>query len=124
MSIKRSVKVAGLLKTEISDIVLTQLKDPLVGFITITDVVLSDDLKIAKVYFTTLGDEDQKKKSLKGLERARPFIQNALGARVRLRYLPTLRFYLDETLLYAERIDKVIEDIHMDNAENVGENQT
>ena len=116
-AVKRSVKVAGLLKAEISRIIQTQIKDPLVGFVTITDVVLSDDLKIAKVYFSTLGDEAQQKDSLKGLERARAYIQNELAARVRLRYLPVLRFYADGSWAYGSKIDRIIDDLHSKESE-------
>ncbi len=108
MALKRSRRIAGLIKSEISDIIHTRIKDPLIGFVTITDVTLSDDLKIAKIYFSVLGDEDEKKSSLKGLERARTFIQNELGSRVRLRYLPTLRFFFDESWNYGDRIDQII----------------
>ena len=110
---KRSQKVAGLLKTEISNIIQTRLKDPLVGFVTITDVVLSDDLRIAKVYFSVLGDETQKEKSLKGLERAKAFIQNELGSRVRLRYLPILQFYFDESWNYGTKITRILKDLRL-----------
>lgn len=109
---KRSVRVAGLIKSEIGQIIQTQIKDPLIGFVTITDVVLSDDLKIAKVYFSTLGDEKQQEKSLKGLERARAYIQNELASRVRLRYLPVLHFYADTSWTYGSKIDRLIDDLH------------
>ncbi len=112
--LNRSQRIAGLLKSEIGDIIGKRIKDPLVGFVTITDVVLSDDLKIAKVYFSVLGDESKKKDSLKGLERARVFIQNELGQRVRLRYLPILRFYLDESWNYGARIDRIIDRLQND----------
>ena len=112
--LNRSRRVAGLLKSEISDIIRERIKDPLVGFVTITDVVLSDDLKLAKIYFSVFGDEGTKKDSLKGLERARTFIQNELSHRVHLRYLPVLRFYLDESWNYGARIDRIIDDLQHD----------
>ena len=114
MSSKRSQRIAGLLKTEIGNIVQTRLKDPLVGFVTITDVILSDDLRIAKVYFSVLGDVIQKEKSLKGLERAKAFIQTELGSRIRLRYTPILQFYTDESWNYGAKIDRILKDLHLD----------
>lgn len=114
MPTKRSQRVAGLLKSEIGSIIQTKMKDPAVGFVTITDVVLSDDLRIAKVYVSVLGDESQKVRSLKGLERAKSFIQNELGSRVRLRYLPILHFFIDETWEYGEKIDRILRDLHTD----------
>ena len=114
MALKRSLRIAGLIKSEISDIIHTRIKDPLIGFVTITDVILSDDLKIAKVYFSVLGNESEKNNSLKGLERARTFIQNELGSRVRLRYLPVLRFFFDESWSYGDRIDRIIRSLQHD----------
>ena len=113
---KRAHRIAGLIKSEIGNIIYKKLKDPLIGFITITDVVLSDDLRIAKVYFSVLGEEDQKNNSLKGLMRARSFIQNELGNRVRLRYLPILHFYLDESWEYGSNIDRLLNGLNLDNA--------
>jgi ribosome-binding factor A len=114
MPTKRSQKIAGLLKAEISNIIQTRLKDPLIGFVTITDITLSDDLRIARVYFSVLGEATQKEKSLRGLERAAAFIQNELGSRVRLRYLPVLHFYLDESWSYGEKIDAILRDLQLD----------
>ena len=111
---KRPQRVAGLLKTEISNIIQTRIKDPLVGFVTVTDVVLSEDLRLAKVYISVLGDETQMENSLKGLQRARAFIQKELGSRIRLRYLPVLAFYLDESLAYGANIDRILRDLRLD----------
>lgn len=112
MPVKRSLKVAGLLKAEISDIIQTRIKDPLVGFVTVTDVVLSDDLKNAKVYFSILGDDKKKERSQKGLNRARKYIQSELASRVRLRYIPSITFYIDETWEYATNIERLLHELH------------
>jgi len=122
MSFRRSQKVAGLLKMEISDIIRTRIKDPLVGFITITDVVLSDDLRNAKVYFSVFGDETQLKKTIRGLERARLFIQNELGSRIRLRYTPILQFYPDKSWNYGMTIDRILHDLQLEKDSTAGEN--
>ena len=121
MSSKRSQKVAGLLKTEISRIIQTRMKDPRVGFVTITDVVLSDDLRIAKVYFSVLGDKIQKEQSMKGLMRGKTFIQNELSSRIRLRYLPVLQFYADESWNYGTKIDRILNDLELDGSTTVNE---
>jgi len=114
MGSKRANKVSGLLKMEISDIIRTRLKDPRVGFVTITDVVLSDDLRNARVYVSVLGDETQRDNTLEGLEHACPFIQNELGSRLRLRYLPHLRFYYDASFEYGANIDRILDSLHLD----------
>ena len=103
----RIQKVAGLLKQEIGTIIQTRLRDPRIGFVTVSDVTLTRDMRIANVYFTVLGDEDVAS-TLEGLEKARPFIQNELASRVRLRYLPVLRFFHDTSFEYGSRIEKLL----------------
>ena len=111
MASRRSHRVAVLLKTEISDIIRKRMRDPLIGFVTITEMVLTDDLRTARVYFSVLGDENQKQDSLKGLQRASTFIQNELGSRVHLRYIPCLEFYFDESLKYGANIERILHDL-------------
>ena len=114
MESRRSHRVAGLLRTEISDIIRTRIKDPLVGFVTITEVTLTADLRTARIYFSVLGDEKQKQNSLKGLQRACTFIQNELAPKVHLRYLPALEFYLDNSWAYSANIEKLLENLNQD----------
>ena len=116
----RLQKVAGLLKAEISNIIQTRLKDPGIGFVTLTDVTLTRDMRTANVYFTVLGEKEQAAATLEGLERARPFIQNELAARVRLRYLPVLRFFHDSSLEYSCRIENILKTLehHDDETDN------
>jgi ribosome-binding factor A len=113
---KRSRQVGGLLQVEISDIIRTRLRDPRIGFVTITEVEIANDLKTAKVYVSVLGDDKQKKQTLRALERARTLIQNELGQRVRLRYIPMLFFYLDESAAYGDKIDRLLNGLHSDDA--------
>lgn len=113
MTTIRSTKVAVLLKNEISQILQSRIKDPRVGFVTITNVVLSDDLRQAKIYYSIFGDEKQKKDSQIGLEHARSFIQKELGSRVQLRYTPNIRFYFDEGLAYEMRINRILEELDL-----------
>ena len=115
MTGKRIKRVSVLLKTEIANIIQTRLKDPRVGFVTITEVICSADLKLAKVYFSVLGDKEN---TLKGLERARPFIQNELGSRLKLRYLPILHFYYDKSWEYGANIEKILHDLNLNHTED------
>jgi len=119
MAVKRTKKVSGLIKAEIGQIIQTQIKDPLIGFVTITEVVVSPDLRNAKVYFTVLGDQSQKEKSLRGLERARTFIQGELGKRLTMRYLPVLRFYYDESWEYGANIDRLLYNLNNHESTNI-----
>lgn len=110
---KRNKQVGELLKTEISRIIRSRLNDPRVGFVTITDVIMSKDLRLAKVYISVLGETDEDgRQTVEALEGAHAFIQNELRGRIRLRFLPVLRFYLDESWEKRANIDRIIHQLH------------
>lgn len=115
MQNRRCKQIGTLLKTEIGRIIQTRLNDPLVGFVTLMDIEVSKDLKHAKVFVSVLGDEQQEQNAIKGLERARAFIQNELKQAVHLRYIPVLGFYLDTTWKKSARVDELIHQIHAQN---------
>jgi len=107
-SYKRADRVSDLLKKEISGLLLREVKDPHIGFITITDVEVSKDLQVAKVYYTILGDEKQLRESAQALNRASRFIKRQLGKRLRMRYIPDIIFKYDHSLEYGNRIDDIL----------------
>ena len=109
---KRSRRVSQLLREEISRIITQQLKDPLVGIVTVTGVNITDDLKLARVYVTILGDEKNRQDGLRGLERATKFIRGKMARRTNLKYIPELEFYYDETIDYAQNIELLLKKIH------------
>ena len=82
---KRADRVSDLLKEEISQMLLKEVKDPHIGFITITGVEVSRDLHVAKVFYTILGDEKQTSESAQALDRVSHFIKRQLGKRLRMR---------------------------------------
>ncbi len=88
------------------------LKDPRVGFVTVTGVEVTPDLHLARVYFTVFGDDKQRKDSQKGLQSAVPFLRRELAKRLRMRYVPDLLFQFDASLEYGNRIESLIRDIH------------
>jgi ribosome-binding factor A len=108
MRYKRSDKVGDLIRKEISEILLGELKDPRIGFVTITKVAVSDDLRVARVYYSVFGDEDQKEESYQGLESAKGYIKRELGRRVRLKYMPDIQFLFDDSLEYGEHIEELL----------------
>jgi ribosome-binding factor A len=110
----RSQKVADVLVREISGILQTELRDPGIGFVTLTGADVTRDLRFAKVFVSVLGDNARKREALEALERARPAVQNLLGGRIRLRYMPTLRFVLDASNEYGARIDALLDKIKED----------
>jgi ribosome-binding factor A len=108
MRFKRSEKVADLIREEISQILLRELKDPRIGFVTITKVAVSDDLRVAKVYYSIFGGEQEKEESYEGLESAKGYIKRELGRRVRLKYMPEVSFIFDDSLEYGEHIEELL----------------
>ncbi len=105
---KRSERVAGLLKEEISKIIQFELKDPRLGFVTVTDVRVTDDLRDVKVYCGILGDPAIQAQSLEGLASSAAFIRREVGFRCQLRYAPVVTFHLDKTSEKAARIDELL----------------
>lgn len=108
---KRSRRVSELLREEISRVITQQLKDPRIGLVTVTSIKLTDDLKLARVYFSILGDADARRNSLLGLERAAKFIRTEIGRKTNLKYVPELEFYYDETVDYAQNIESLLKQI-------------
>ena len=113
MQYKRSARVGDQIKKDVSNIILVELKDPKLGFITITDVELTDDLGYAQVFYTVLGDEKVKKESQEGLKRAKGFIQKELGKRIRIKRMPEITFKYDHSLERASRIDQLLNQIQI-----------
>jgi ribosome-binding factor A len=108
MTSQRQESVGRELQREISRILRLDIDDPLIGFVTITDVEMSPDLRHATVYFSVLGDEEQKRESGKGIRRAAKYIRGLIAERMELRYTPSLRFELDETAEKAQRIEELL----------------
>ncbi|MEW6417194.1 MAG: 30S ribosome-binding factor RbfA [Nitrospirota bacterium] len=107
---KRSQRVGDLLREEIADIVIYKLKDPRIGFITVTGVDVSDDIKNAKVYVSILKNED-KETTLEILNTAKSFIRSELSKRLRMKFIPSIEFRLDVSIDYGSRIDKLLREI-------------
>jgi ribosome-binding factor A len=112
METQRTRRVGELLKEEIGEIIETELKDPRLGLITVTDVEVSPDLRQATVYVGILADEPERTQSLKILGKAAGFIQSKVGKRVRLKYTPQLRFVLDTSIDESIKITRLLRKIH------------
>ncbi|HLB24932.1 MAG TPA: 30S ribosome-binding factor RbfA [Nitrospirota bacterium] len=120
MDFKRADRVGDQVRAELADIILRKMRDPRVGFVTITKVELSDDLKNAKVFVSVLGDQKQKKDSLKGLRSAVHFIRGELGRRLKLRYMPELVFVLDESIEKGARMLDILRKLEEEDEEKGG----
>jgi len=105
----RLQRVNQLIREEISHLIQRELKDPRLGFVTVTEVDVAKDLRSAKVYVSVLGSETQWTESLQALESARGFIRNWLTPRLRLRAIPHLTFHADRSMAHAAHIQTVLE---------------
>ena len=108
MSQLRIEKIQELMKQEISQIILQELKDPRIGFVTVTQVEINRDLSLAKVYISIMGSDEQIKGTWDGLNSSHGFIRREVGHRIRLRVTPELKFVLDKSLDYSDHIQKLL----------------
>ena len=104
----RVEKVQELMKQEISEIILRELKDPRIGFVTVTSVECTGDLREAKVYVSLMGSEQQVKDCWAGLISSLGFIRREIGRRIRLRFTPEITFTLDKSLDYSAHIQELL----------------
>jgi len=106
----RSRRIAEQIQRELSDIIRLELKDPRVGMITIIDVEVSHDQSHAKVFFTSLGDQQAVTDAARGLQHAAGFLRSELAHRMKLRVVPQLQFKYDESVERGMRLSKLIDD--------------
>ena len=121
----RIEKLQELIKQEMSKMLLNDLKDPRIGFVTVTGVEMTGDLRAAKIFVSIMGGTDQVKSSLDGLNSALGFIRREIGQRIRLRFTPEISFALDTSLNYGEHIQKLLLQVegnaHADNTQAGGD---
>jgi ribosome-binding factor A len=109
MSADRMRRVDEAVRQVIGDAVAQDLKDPRIGFVTVTDVKTSTDLRHARVFVSILGDRKTREASIAGLESAHGFLQRRVASEVRLKHTPELEFVLDEMTEQAFRMERLIE---------------
>jgi ribosome-binding factor A len=114
MSSARMRRVDETVRAVLSDAIATQLKDPRVGFVTVTAVKTSPDLRHASVYVSVLGDAAARADSLKGLRSAHGYLQRLLARELTLKHTPTLTFAYDETVDRGMRITELLQSEHPD----------
>ncbi len=117
MAKQRPERVQEALRQEISKIVQGEMKDPRIGFITITKVDLTKDLRYAKVYFSVLGEDKDKKLALKGLANAKGYIKGLLADRIKLRFMPEIVFVVDESIEHPKHIYGILDKIKKERGE-------
>ena len=124
MTIKRSDKISEALHELISGLLVKGVKDPRIGFTTITAVKVADDLHLATVFFTVIGDDTEKKNTEQGLNSARGFIRKEMAKSLRMRYVPDIIFKYDESVDYGRHIDSLLNELTTTNAEDDNENNS
>ncbi len=105
---RRTEQIGDLLKEELSDLINRSLKDPRLGFVTLTDVEVTRDLHQARVFFSVLGDEEAMQSSLEALQAARGYLQRELLQRLDLRFVPELTFVIDRSVEYGQHISDLL----------------
>jgi ribosome-binding factor A len=108
----RPSRVADQLRAEIADLLARDIHDPGVGFVTLTRVHVSPDLQLARVHYTALGDERARRETARALDRAAPYLRRQIGARLRLKRTPQLRFVYDDAIAGQDRIEQLLAEIH------------
>ena len=114
----RIEKLQELIKQEMSKMLLKELKDPRIGFVTVTDVEMTGDLREAKIYVSVMGGAEQVKSSLEGLNSALGFVRREIGQRIQLRFTPEISFALDTSLDYGDHIQKLLLQVEGDKNDN------
>jgi len=114
---RRTERLGEEIREEVAQMITGELKDPRIGFVTVTRVDLGPDLRQARVYVGVLGTEKQREKSLSGLKQASGFMRRALGQRLRLRHTPELVFQYDEGLEASDRVARLLDEIQKPEAD-------
>jgi ribosome-binding factor A len=114
----RPERVADQIRQELAELIAREVHDPGIGFLTLTRVKVTADLQQARVYYTSIGDDRQRKETQRALVRATPFLRRHIGRRLRLRHVPGLDFFYDESIEQQDRIERIILDIQAERAEH------
>jgi ribosome-binding factor A len=107
----RPDRVADQIRSELASLLAREVHDPGIGFVTLTRVQMTPDLQQARVRYTALGDEKARAATARALDRAAPFLRRQLGARLRLRRAPELRFIFDESIAGQDRIEQILNEL-------------
>jgi ribosome-binding factor A len=108
----RTERVAEQLREEVSQILATEVSDPGVGLVTVSRVKVTPDLSLARVYWTILGNAEDRKKTTKALQRAASFVRHVLAGRMTLRRVPEVVFQYDEGLAAHQRVEEILHELH------------
>jgi ribosome-binding factor A len=108
---RRIERLNEQVKREISDILRSEVRDPRIGVVTVTEAHVAPDLSFARIYVRSMGDDDEQEAAMAGLKAAGPYIRRELSKRLTVRTVPELRFEADKALEYGMHIEKLLSDI-------------
>jgi len=111
MSTPRIARLRELFKQETSAILQRQLRDPRIGFVSVTDVELSHDLRHAKIFVSIFGGAAEKARTMEALTNARGYVRTELARRIRLRYIPQVAFRMDESIERGARVNQLLRQV-------------
>jgi ribosome-binding factor A len=111
MASNRPDRVGEAIRNELTELIARAVHDPGIGFLTLTRVSVTSDLQLARVYYTSLGDDKAQAETAKALKRAAPFLRRQLAARIRLRRVPELTFFYDKSIAHTDRIEQILQDL-------------
>ena len=112
----RVERIAEQVREEVSQMLATEVRDPGIGLVTVTRAKVTGDLSLARIYWTIMGDAAERKKTAKALARAVPYLRHLLSQRLTLRRAPELQFLFDESVAAQDRIEKIIQELHAEEA--------
>lgn len=119
---QRVARVAEQMRVELAELI-RNMKDPRVGFVSVVQVQVSNDLRHAKVYVSVLGDDQTKKETMKALQGATGHLRSELSRLMRLRYTPELQFVLDESIEHGTRVAQLLAQVEREEAQRKAEKQ-
>jgi ribosome-binding factor A len=117
----RPDRIGDQIRSELALLIAREVHDPGVGFLTLTRVKVTPDLQLARVFYTSLGDEKAQRETARALRRAAPFLRRQLGQRIRLRRVPELEFFYDESIAQNDRIEQILQELKAERHETIGD---
>ncbi|HEX5156897.1 MAG TPA: 30S ribosome-binding factor RbfA [Ktedonobacterales bacterium] len=123
---RREDQLSGAITRELSDLIRTRMKDPRIGFASITGVELSHDLRYAKVFVSVMGSPEEQRETMRGLDSANGFLRRELAQRLTIRHVPEISFRLDESIARGARVLDLLKQVEQESAvpvsaENAGD---
>lgn len=108
----RPERVGDQIREEVTVLLAREVHDPGIGFVTVTRVQVTPDLQLARVFYTTMGSEAERRQTTRALERATPFLRRQVGERLQLRRVPVLQFVFDKSVAAQDRVEQLLREIH------------